>query len=273
MEPLVIKCGGSVLNQLPHTFYENIVQLQKSGKWQPVIVHGGGPYISELLKKLKIPVQFVDGLRVTTEEVLDIVEMVLSGSINKKVVRKLIQAGGKSQGLSGIDGQLIEAIPNEQADRLGFVGEVHSINKEMILNMCAEGYIPVISPVGIDAKGQRYNINADDAASAVAQELKAKLCFVSDIPGIYVEEDGQQRVLEQVTSRDVQELIKEEVITGGMIPKVKAALSALSQDVQEVVILSGVEENHLLDFCAGKPRGTKIVMAQTSLKEGGAYNV
>lgn len=268
MKYLVIKCGGSVLDNLPDSFYENIVQLAQSGQWKPVIVHGGGPLISSLLKKLNIETRFVDGLRVTTDEVLDIVEMVLSGSVNKQIVRKLIQAGGKAIGVSGVDGEILLSQPTKKADVLGLVGEVVRVNRAQIESISSQGYIPVISPIGIDKEGQRYNINGDVAASAVAQSLEAKLCLISDIPGIYVEKNNQKVVLKEITKSVVEKLIEDKVICGGMIPKVNAAMDGLAHDVPEVVILNGLEEHSLIHFCQGKEVGTKLVVDKEEV-----YNV
>lgn len=267
MQPIVIKCGGSVFEDLPSSFYKEIVQLQNGGEWQPIVVHGGGPLISKLLKVQHIPVQFVDGLRVTTEEVLDVVEMVLSGSMNKTIVRKLMQAGGQAIGLSGVDGQLIlaEQVDN---DRLGYVGQVKHINKDLLDSFIGEQAIPVISPIGIDESGQRYNINADIAAAAVARALGAHLCMISDIPGIYKIEDGQRHVYKSISKKQVEELIEQGTISGGMIPKVQAALDALKNGVPSTVILNGLEEGQLLDYCSGRSPGTKIVSDENFVEEG-----
>jgi acetylglutamate kinase len=256
MNYLVIKCGGSVLERLPQSFYKNIIQLKESGKWMPIIVHGGGPLINALLKNLKIETTFVNGLRVTTNEVLDIVEMVLSGSVNKKIIQYLAEAGGKAFGVSGVDGGLLLAKPVEQAQELGLVGEIDQVNEHIIKNLTEQGFIPVISPVGMDQKGQKYNINGDIAASAIAKSLQAKLCLISDIPGICV--DGEK--LEKITKVEIEEMIKSQVIYGGMIPKVKAAIDSLVHRVPEVAIINGLEENSLLDYCNGKLIGTKIVL-------------
>lgn len=259
MKNIVIKCGGSILDQLPPSFYKNIVQLQQEN-WQPVIVHGGGPMISTLLSKLGINTCFVDGLRVTTNEVLDVVEMVLSGLVNKQMVRNIMDVGGYAYGISGVDGALLQAKPTEKAAELGYVGEVCSVNKQMIDQIIKQGYIPVISPIGIDNKGQRYNINGDYAASAVAQKLEATLCFISNIPGLYKEEAGERNTLHTVTKQMAEEMVEEKMIKGGMIPKVKAAIEGLLHDVKEVGIINGLEANSLIDFASGKQIGTKILL-------------
>lgn len=265
MDYLVIKCGGSVFERLPDSFYENIVSLHKEGTVQPVIVHGGGPLISSLLQKLGIPTTFVNGLRVTTNEMLDVIEMVLSGSVNKKVVAHLRQAGGVGFGLSGIDGGLIQAEPVENFSEIGFVGKVVSVNDSIIRNIAKQGMIPVISPIGSDTNGQRLNINGDSVASAIAKALKASFCLISDIPGIYEEKNGEKSVLHEVTEKQIEALIKAEQITGGMIPKVEAALMSLSEQHSEAVILNGLEENSLIKLCKGERIGTKIVKQEESV--------
>lgn len=262
MNYLVIKCGGSVLENLPRSFYQDIISLHQSGGWTPIIVHGGGPLITQLLKNLNIETQFVNGLRVTNNEVLDIVEMVLSGSVNKQVVRNIIEADGNAYGISGVDGSLLKAIPNEGSDILGFVGEVVEVNNNVIEGIVNQGYIPVISPIGIGADGQRYNINGDIAASAIAKSLGANLCFISDIPGILVEKNGEKTKLDKVSKATVEELIMNQIIYGGMIPKVTAAIDGLVHNIPEVGIINGFEKNSLLDYASGKLVGTKIVLEE-----------
>jgi acetylglutamate kinase len=259
MKYCVIKLGGSVLENLPPSFFEDIVHLSNSGHVKPVIVHGGGPLISSLLSELGIQTTFVDGLRVTTEEVLDIVEMVLSGTVNKKIVRKLIEANGQAFGISGVDGLLLKA-EQIKDNKLGFVGEIMSVKRTTIDQILDQGYIPVISPLGIDENGQRYNINGDVAASAVAKALGANLCMISDIPGIYIEENGVKKTLKEITKLEIEQMIQTGVITGGMIPKVKAAIDGLVHDVPEVVILNGMASHSLLHYVAGQEIGTKIVL-------------
>ncbi|WP_174520335.1 acetylglutamate kinase [Neobacillus fumarioli] len=262
MKYLVMKCGGSVLENLPRSFYEDIVKIHEFGEWIPVIVHGGGPLITSLLKSFNVETTFVGGLRVTNEQVLDVVEMVLSGSVNKEVVRNIIETGGKAFGISGIDGGLLQAEPTEDAKTLGFVGKVVSVNNKIIEGIVDQGFIPVISPVGIDAYGQRYNINGDVAASAIAKSLGANLCFISDIPGIMVEKDGIKQKLDIVSKSVIEEMIANQTIYGGMIPKVKAAIDGLLSHIPEVGIINGIEKNSLLDYVSGKKIGTKIVLEE-----------
>lgn len=264
MKYLVIKCGGSVMENLPQSFFENIIDLYKSGKYKPLIIHGGGPLISSLLKKLGIETQFINGLRVTTDQVLDVVEMVLSGSVNKQLVRKLIQCGGKAYGISGVDGMLLKAEQKKES-MVGFVGEVVKVNTSIIEDIFTQGFIPIISPVGIDEHGQRYNINGDTASSAVAKALGASLCMISDIPGIYKVENGEKVTLKQVEKAEIEQFIHQGIISGGMIPKVKAALDGLVHQVPEVVILNGMEKDCLKKFVKGEVIGTKISLGKESL--------
>jgi acetylglutamate kinase len=261
MKYCVIKCGGSVLEKLPQSFYENIVELHESGKFKPVMVHGGGPLISSLLTELGIETKFVNGLRVTTEEVLDIVEMVLSGTVNKRIVRSLIEVKGQAYGISGVDGMLLKAEQSKNHE-LGYVGEVIDVKRSMIEEIFNQGCIPVISPLGIDENGQRYNINGDVAASAVAKALGASLCMISDIPGIYNEVNGQKVIHKQITKLEIEQMIQNGSITGGMVPKVKAAIDGLVHAVPEVVIVNGMEPGSLVDFAEGKEVGTKILLGK-----------
>lgn len=259
MNYIVIKCGGSVLENLPKSFYEDVISLHQKGDWTPIIVHGGGPLINKLLKNLNVETTFVNGLRVTNHEVLDIVEMVLSGTVNKQVVRNIIETGGSSFGVSGVDGSLLKAIPTSDVS-LGFVGEVVEVNTSVIESIVSQGHIPVVSPIGIGADGQRYNINGDVAASAVAKALGANLCFISDIPGILVENNGEKSKLDKVTKAEVEELIENKTIYGGMIPKVKAAIDGLVHKIPMVGIIDGFEKNSLVEYVDGKNIGTKIVL-------------
>jgi acetylglutamate kinase len=223
-------------------------------------VHGGGPAINETLGKLGIESRFVNGLRVTDEATLEVVEMVLAGRINKEIVRKLQQNGAKSLGLSGTDGRLIEARPVANADEIGFVGDVTGVNAELVEGVIGLGYLPVIAPIGIDAAGQRYNINADTAAGAVASQLGVdSMIVVTDVPGIMRSVDGEKKVLPQVTFADIEEMIGSGEIYGGMIPKVRAAMKCLHGDVREVVIVNGAEPRVLSRAVREGGIGTRIV--------------
>ncbi|WP_433617653.1 acetylglutamate kinase [Paenibacillus cellulositrophicus] len=258
-QTFVMKCGGSTLAALPDSFFEDLKQLQQQGV-QPVIVHGGGPAISDNLAKLGIETEFVNGLRKTTEDVLDVVEMVLAGTINKQIVRRIQSTGGRALGLSGVDGGLIQAEPVANAAEVGHVGDVTYVELAIVKGIAAMGYMPVIAPVGVDAAGQRYNINADTAAGAVASHLGVdRMIVVTDVPGILKAVDGEKQVLPSVTVQQIEDMIASGDIYGGMIPKVRAAVSCIQGDVQEVVIVDGSEPRVLSRVLQGEVLGTRIV--------------
>lgn len=255
----VMKCGGSTLAALPNSFYEQLHQLQEEGT-VPVIVHGGGPAISGMLDKLGIESEFIGGLRRTDEAVLDVVEMILAGQINKQIVRRLTQVGAKAIGLSGTDGGLIQAEPVPNAAQVGFVGDVTYVNASLLAGLVDLNHIPVIAPVGLDRAGQRYNINADTAAGAVAAYLGSEqLIVVTDVPGIMRNGPEGKVVLPVVTTEEVEAMIESGDIYGGMIPKVQAAMKCLEGGVQEVVIADGSEPDVLRRLMAGEAIGTRIV--------------
>ncbi|ETT65521.1 MULTISPECIES: acetylglutamate kinase [Paenibacillus] len=255
----VMKCGGSTLAALPDSFFEDLRDLQEEGI-QPVIVHGGGPAISENLAKLGIESSFVNGLRVTTEEVLDVVEMTLAGSINKAIVRRIQGSGGLALGLSGIDGNMILAKPVANSAEVGLVGEVTEVKAEIITGIVGMGYIPVIAPIGVDAAGQRYNINADTAAGAVASYVESpKMIVVTDVPGIMSTVEGEKIVLPSVTVQEIEALIESGEIYGGMIPKVRAAIDCIQGSVSEVIIVDGKEPRVLSRVLQGEAIGTRII--------------
>lgn len=254
----VMKCGGSTLAALPEAFFADLAELQASGV-KPVIVHGGGPAISENLEKLGIPTEFVNGLRRTTEDVLDVVEMVLAGTINKLIVRRIQSAGGRALGLSGSDGSLIEAEPVANAAEVGLVGDVVRVEAAIVAGILGMGYMPVIAPLGVDAAGQRYNINADTAAGAVASFIGAqRMIVVTDVPGILKTIDGVKTALPSVTFAEIEAMIESGEIYGGMIPKVRAAMKCIHGDVQEVVIVDGSEDHVLSRLLSGEQIGTAI---------------
>jgi acetylglutamate kinase len=232
--------------------------LQQRGV-QPVIVHGGGPAINETLGKLGIESRFVNGLRVTDEATLDVVEMVLAGRINKEIVRKLAKNGAQAIGLSGTDGNMIEAKPVANSNEVGLVGDVSGVKADIIEGIISMGYIPVIAPIGIDGASQRYNINADTAAGAVASHLGVDtMIVVTDVPGIMRTVNGEKVVLPSVTFADIEEMIASGEIYGGMIPKVRAAMSCLHGNVQEVLIVDGAAERVLSRAVTEGHIGTRI---------------
>lgn len=260
-EAYVIKCGGSTLAALPEFFYEDMKRLADNG-YVPVIVHGGGPAISDTLGKLGIPSEFVNGLRKTDEAVLDVVEMVLAGKINKEIVRKIQLSGAKAVGLSGVDGHLIEAVPVANAHEVGLVGDVSKVNAPLLEGIVRMGYIPVVAPVGLGSDGgQRYNINADTAAGAVASQLGvSRLIVVTDVPGILKKDaDGEKRVMPVATVAEIEALIESGEIYGGMIPKVRAAIQCIQGEVQEVLIVDGAEPEVLSKALLKGSIGTRIV--------------
>ncbi|RBW71052.1 acetylglutamate kinase [Bacillus taeanensis] len=247
---VVIKCGGSTIEQLSDDFFKSIKKLKEIG-FKPVIVHGGGPAIKNMLTKLKVETEFVNGLRKTTSEVMEVVEMVLSGPVNKSLVRKLESVGVDAVGVSGSDHHLIEAEPKD-LETLGYVGDVTKVNANFVYQLLNLEVVPVIAPVAVNKNGTIYNVNADTAAGAVAKALHAnKLIFVTDVPGILKD----KKLLETVTEQDVKALINNGTIYGGMIPKVEAALYSLEGSLEEVMIVDGKHSSMVQD---GKIIGTTI---------------
>jgi len=256
---IVIKVGGSVLAELPDRFFKELLDLQKEG-WFPVIVHGGGPSITKMLTRLGIESHFLNGLRVTDQQTLDVVQMVLNGKENTEIVNRIQKVGGRAIGLSGVDEQMIVAEPFDP--QLGFVGKVKQVRTPMLEIFQAQQLIPVISPLGVDESGQVYNINADTVAQAIATHLKAKKIFmVSDIPGIYHNSSGEKRILHQLTPQDIDQLINTRQVTDGMIPKVEAAIECLEQGIDEVCIIDGREEGILAKLYDHQLVGTRILKA------------
>ncbi len=256
---VVVKYGGNAMvnESLKEQVMQDMVLLWLIGV-RIVLVHGGGPEISEMMDKLgKTPV-FIDGLRVTDRETVDIVQMVLAGKINKTLVNLLEQKGGKAIGLSGIDGRLIEAAPKEE--RLGYVGEITKINIKPVTDLLENGYLPVISTVGCDRKGNTYNINGDTAAAFSAGALGVeRLIMMTDIDGILRDRNDPASLISELTVEEVDELTKSGVISGGMIPKVEYCLEALQEGVKNVVILDGrVPHSILMELLTDEGAGTMV---------------
>lgn len=248
---IVLKVGGSTIDELSDQFFANILTLQQSGT-KPIIVHGGGPAIKDMLMKLNIETEFIDGLRKTTEPVMDVVEMVLTGTVNNALTRKLNFSGIQAVGLSGSDFQLLVAEP-KNFERYGYVGEITGVNVSFLQTLIDEGIVPVISPIAIGEDGIRYNVNADTVAGAVAREIGAsQLIFVTDVPGILKDE----QLLEHVDEEEIHHLIESGVIYGGMLPKVQAALNSLNDELKEVMIVNGTDS---LIGANNQLIGTKIV--------------
>jgi acetylglutamate kinase len=259
----VIKYGGHAMldEDLKKSFAEDMVLLKYVGI-NPVIVHGGGPQIESLLKQIGKKSEFVAGMRVTDAETMDIVEMVLSGKVNKEIVYNINMAGGKAVGLSGKDGRLILAEKMyHRADGkdidIGQVGTIKSVNPRVIETLDMDRFIPVIAPVGCDEKGVTYNINADIAAGKIAEALKAeKLILLTDIEGVKIGE----KLISTLSPGDIENHINKKEITGGMIPKVNCCLEAIKSGVHKTHIIDGrVEHATLLEIFTDAGIGTEIV--------------
>ena len=256
---VVVKYGGNAMinEQLKEQVMEDIVLLWLIGV-KIVLVHGGGPEINELMNKLGKKAEFVDGLRVTDKETVDIVQMVLAGKVNKTLVNMLEMNGGKAIGLSGMDGRLIEAkIKNE---KLGFVGEIVNINIEPVTDLLDNGYIPVISTVGCDKDGNTYNINGDTAAAYIAGALNAEsLIMMTDIDGILRDKDDASTLISEITTADAKKLYEEGVVSGGMIPKVDCCIEAVNKGVKNVFIMNGkVPHSILMELLTDEGAGTLV---------------
>lgn len=253
---LVIKLGGSALEH-QRIVLQDIVWLRALGA-NPVLVHGGGPYINEWLNKLNIPTRFENGLRVTDATTLDVVRMVLLGQVNQSLVLMTSQLGGRAMGLSGTDGSMVRARIADE--RLGFVGEIESVDPRPVQALVSQGYIPIVAPLGQGPDGICLNINADLVAAHLASALNAeKLIFLSNVVGI-CRKDGS--LIPELTAEEAQQLIKEGVISGGMIPKVSACLDALLA-VPRMHIVDGREPHVLLrELFTDQGAGTMIVSSE-----------
>ena len=260
---VVVKYGGNaMINELlKQQVMEDIVLLWLIGV-KIVLVHGGGPEITELMNRLGKKAEFVDGLRVTDKETVDIVQMVLAGKINKTLVNLLEMKGGKAVGLSGMDGRLIEAAQKDT--RLGYVGEVVKIHEKPVTDLLNNGYIPVISTVGCDREGNAYNINGDTAAACIAGALRAeRLIMMTDIAGILRDKDDPSTLIPEITLEDAEKLYDEGVISGGMIPKVDCCIEAINRGVKNVVIMDGrVPHSILMELLTDEGAGTMVTGGQ-----------
>ena len=257
---VVVKYGGNAMinEELKESVMGDIVLLAQIGV-KVVLVHGGGPEITEMLAKIGKKTEFVNGLRVTDKEGVEIVQMVLAGKINKNLVNLLSVQGGKAIGLSGIDGRMIEAQMKDPA--LGFVGEITEIHPEIILDVLDKGYIPVVSTVACDKEGNTYNVNADTAAAKIAGALGAE-CLISmtDITGIMRNKDDEESLISTLYVSDTQELVTEGVISGGMIPKVECCTEAIRRGVKKVFVIDGrVPHSLLIEILTDEGMGTMLV--------------
>jgi acetylglutamate kinase len=248
-EIIVVKYGGHAMGdeEGARSFARDIVMLEQSGI-NPVVVHGGGPQIGQMLAKLGIKSQFIDGLRVTDKATVEIVEMILAGAINKQIVGFINAAGGKAIGLCGKDGDMVKAVkvsrttrdPGsniEQAVDLGFVGEPDKVDTKVLDTVLGKELIPVLAPVATSREGDTYNVNADTFAGAIAGALGAKrLLLLTDVPGVL---DKNKNLIKELTVEDCRRLIADGTVTGGMIPKIETCIYAVERGVEGVVILDG----------------------------------
>ena len=257
---VVIKYGGNAMinESLKQQVMEDIVLLWLIGV-KVVLVHGGGPEINDIMGKLGKKPEFVDGLRVTDRETVDIVQMVLAGKVNKTLVNLLEKQGGRAIGISGMDGRLIEARMKDE--RLGYVGKITKINIKPVFDLLDNGYIPVISTVGCDRDGNTYNINGDTAAAYVAGALEAeRLIMMTDIAGILRDKDDPSTLIPYITVAEARNLYDEGVISGGMIPKVECCIEALEHGVNNVVIMDGrIPHSILMELLTDEGAGTMVM--------------
>ncbi len=255
----VIKYGGSAMRDegLKQSFALDIILMKHVGI-NPVIVHGGGPQINSFLERLKIKTRFVDGMRFTDPESMEIIEMVLVGKINKEIVNLINKNNGQAVGISGKDGRLVVAKKLEYPKEIGLVGEIVSVNKDILESLIKDGFIPVIAPVGSDEKGNTYNINADTFAGHIAKALKArKLILLTDVEGVL---DGSGNLISTLTLDEAKMLIERGIAKGGMIPKIRCCIDAIEGGVQKAHIIDGRKEHALLlEIFTKKGIGTQII--------------
>ncbi len=256
---IVIKYGGNAMvsEELKQQVMQDLVLLWLIGI-KVVLVHGGGPEITDTLKAVGKETQWVDGLRVTDKETAEIVQMVLAGKINKSLVNLLETKGGKAMGISGIDGQMIKAEVKDE--RLGFVGKITDVNVEPINDLLEKGYIPVVSTVGCDNQGNVYNINADTAAAFIAGKLNAeRLITMTDIAGILRDKNDPTSLISHIDTVGIRKLIEDGTISDGMIPKVQCCLEAIDMGVNRVIIMDGrVEHALLIETLTDEGAGTMV---------------
>ena len=257
---VVIKYGGNAMinEQLKQQVMEDIVLLWLIGV-KIVLVHGGGPEISDLMDRLGKKPQFVEGLRVTDKETVDIVQMVLAGKVNKTLVNLLEMKGGKAMGISGMDGRLIEAEVKDE--RLGYVGKITKVHISPVIDLLEKGYIPVVSTIGCDKQGNAYNINGDTAAAYIAGALGAqRLIMMTDIDGILRDKDDPTTIIPHLTISEIEKLKDEGIISGGMIPKVDCCIEAIHKGVKNVVIMDGrVPHSILMELLTDEGAGTMVM--------------
>lgn len=261
---LVIKYGGNAMtnNELKDAVMTDIVLLTQIGV-KVVLVHGGGPEINDMLKRLGIESRFVNGLRYTDEETVNVVKMVLAGKVNKELVQLLAQHKGSAVGLCGIDGEMLTAkkMTTEDGQDLGFVGEITAVNTKPITDALANGSVPVIATVATDSEGNTYNINADTAAARIAAELGAEnLILMTDIAGLLRDKDDPDTLIPEVNVSEVPFLKRQGIISGGMIPKIDCCVEAVRRGVNKTVIIDGrVPHSILIEILSNEGIGTQFV--------------
>ena len=258
---IVIKYGGSIMEEdkLKNAFFRDIALLSTVGVC-PIVIHGGGPEINNWLNKLEISPKFENGLRVTDQKTMDIVEMVLMGRVNKQIVRGINKTGSLAVGISGLDGNLIRS--RELGDGShGLVGEVTKVNPQLLEPLISKGYIPVISSIGSTKDGISQNINADFVAGEVAAAINAeKLILLTDTPGILERKDNANSLVKQINLKKARELIEKEIVTEGMKPKTECCIRALAQGVKAAHIIDGrIEHSLLLEIFTNSGKGTMII--------------
>ncbi len=257
---VVIKYGGNAMKNedLKHKVMLDIVLLWTIGV-KVVLVHGGGPEINEVMSKLGKKPEFIDGLRVTDKETVDIVQMVLAGKVNKTLVNYLEEKGARAIGLSGMDGRMIEAEIKDE--RLGYVGNIKKIHAQPILDLLEKGYIPVISTIGCDRQGNAYNINGDTAAAEIAGALKAeRFILMTDINGVMRDKDDPSTLIPEITKDEAEKYYADGTISGGMIPKVKSCFDAIDEGVKNVVVINGtVPHSILIEMLTNEGCGTMFI--------------
>ncbi|MBQ2757062.1 MAG: acetylglutamate kinase [Clostridia bacterium] len=256
---IVVKYGGNAMinEELKQQVMEDIVLLHLIGV-KIVLVHGGGPEISDLMKRLGMEPKFVDGLRVTDKETVDLVQMVLAGKVNKTLVNLLEMKGGNAMGISGMDGRLIEATP--KSEKLGYVGNIKRVNIAPVTDLLEKGYIPVVSTVGCDKKGNTYNINGDTAAACIAGALRAeRLIMMTDIAGVLTDKNDPTTLIPRLTVSEAKGLYDSGIISGGMIPKVDCCIEAIERGVERVIIMDGcVPHSILMELLTNEGAGTMV---------------
>jgi acetylglutamate kinase len=258
-QTIVVKYGGNAMTdqRLAQKFAEDVVLMHSVGI-QVVVVHGGGPQIGDLLKRLGISSEFRDGLRVTDAATLDVARMVLEGKVSSEIVSAINVHGPYAIGLSGADAGLIRATPRDP--ELGFVGDVESVNPHIIERLLAEEFIPVISTIGADETGQAYNINADTVATAIAQAMQAeKLLYLTDVDGLLADVDDRSSLIREITVPEVQAMFASGALSGGMIPKAQACIDAVEAGVRSVHMINGtIPHVLLLELFTDEGVGTMI---------------